>query len=134
MICKTLQHVVTIIVSVTLLLSHVLTVFAQSPNYTENSDSAGTPNQVYLPIITRGGNEITKKPTYVPDRLVVKFKSSISSEASSLLATTYGVTSVSAVPETGGNVWQFAQGTNLDTIRTKLASDPAIEYAEPDYY
>ncbi|MEM7128361.1 MAG: S8 family serine peptidase, partial [Chloroflexota bacterium] len=74
-----------------------------------------------------------EKDEYVPNRLIVTMKPSVSQESVNLLATTYNVDAGEPLPHVGSYVWQFQAEDDLKTVQQNLANDPAVSHVEFDY-
>jgi subtilisin family serine protease len=71
-------------------------------------------------------------PAYVPKRLIVGFKSTVSTDDVNTIQTDLGATTVDSFPEIGAELWQISN-TSVAQAVTRYKNDPRLKYVEPDY-
>ena len=70
---------------------------------------------------------------YVPDQIIVKFKSGTPGEAEEQLNQSLGTTVIHTSPSAGFKALQIPEGKTVAEMVTLYSEQPIVEYAEPNY-
>jgi len=99
--------------------------------------NAQSDDTIYLPLIANGSNGAPSPEPFAcdnlpaPTALLVKMNPDLATAAN--IASRYGATEVTDIPQLAIHRLQFADDADIAQIQAELAADPAIRYAEPDY-
>ena len=76
----------------------------------------------------------TPRPLFVPDEIIVKFKSDTGKNSIEILKKTHRVSEKYTSPFTGSKVFKIPKDKTVSQIVEILKKSPLVEYAEPNYY
>jgi len=84
-----------------------------------------------LPLSALAGSPLANI-SYLPGRIVVKFKEGVSPDSKAEVHARYGAVVEEEIPEIGVQILSVSSGEVEATIAAYQA-EPSVEYAEPDY-
>lgn len=134
-----MKKLVASVVSVGLLCSSV-TVFAQSTdtvNVKRGTQKVDSSVQVAPPISKAQQALATfnssKSKNYKPGEVIVKFKSSYSTESLGEMQTKLGLTTKKNIGKQNIKLLKFSSSSSMEDVLKSLNASPQVEYAEPNY-